>query len=271
MISFPICKINIGLYIKEKRIDGYHNIETILYPIPFSDILEIVPTHHHIDTTLSGIPLSISIEDNICIKAYKLLKKDFPNIPSIHIYLHKCIPTGGGLGGGSSNGTNTLQLLNNLFHLSCSTKQLQHYASNLGSDCAFFLQPSPCFAIGRGEQLTPLSFSLVGLYMLLIIPLFAISTAWAYSQITHSLPPSISLLNAISQPIASWKNIIYNQFEDCVFKEYPLLLDIKNTLYKEGAIYASLTGSGSCLYGIFKEKKNILLKDKGIQLRWIQL
>ena len=207
MLAFPNCKINLGLHITKKRDDGYHNIETIFYPIALNDILEIIPTNNHnnIDYNSSGIPISGHSADNLCIKAYHLLKKDFPKIPSIQMHLHKNIPMGAGLGGGSSDGTAILKILNTLFNLNISFDNMIEYAAQLGSDCPYFLYDQPCHAMGRGEILAPINISLDAYHIALIHPGIHISTAWAFDQL-HPCKKDKSILEIIHQPITTWKS-----------------------------------------------------------------
>lgn len=271
MILFPNCKINIGLNITEKRPDGYHNIDTVFYPLPWLDAVELVSCPSTSTSDRSDLPVKISCtglpvpgntNDNICLKAYQLLKKDFPHIPSVAIHLHKCIPTGAGLGGGSSNGAFTLQLINTKYRLNLTRQQLAEYALALGSDCPFFIYNIPCYASGRGEQLTPLPINLSDYSFLIVHPGIHIPTAWAFSKITP-VRQEKSLMQIVQQPIATWRNELSNAFELPVFREYPTIEEIKNVLYTNGAFYASLSGSGSAVYGIFpKNKIPALNRDK---------
>lgn len=260
MVVFPTCKINIGLRIGQKRADGFHNLETVFFPLKLTDLLEILPAPRKSEKIItysqSGNNIEGAEDDNICIKAYYLLKKDFPQLPAIQMHLHKAIPSGAGLGGGSADGAFTLNLINNLFKLSLSTSQLINYALQLGSDCPFFIINQPCFAIGRGEYLTPVSINLSGYTILIINPGIHINTGWAFSQLslyqnaikTKAIP---GMQEAIQQPIENWKHHLNNDFELPAFNQYPVLKTIKETLYKLGAIYAAMSGSGSTMYGIF--------------------
>lgn len=252
MICFPNCKINLGLHITNKRPDGYHDLESVFYPIHIKDVIETI----HADTfqfTVSGLPVSGTVDDNLCVKAYHLLKKDFPELPPVKMWLHKHIPMGAGLGGGSADGAFTLKLLNDKFHLNISINQLINYASQLGSDCPFFILNEPAFASGRGEILEPLSLDLSGYSFMLVHPELHIDTSWAFSQIkpkTHSK----NIREIISQPISAWKDELKNDFEEPVLKKYPQLSIIKEKLYEAGALYVSMTGSGSSFYGMFISK-----------------
>jgi 4-diphosphocytidyl-2-C-methyl-D-erythritol kinase len=257
MISFPNCKINLGLHILNKREDGFHNLETFFFPLLLHDALEIIQAEKS-NFNSSGLAVPGLAEDNICLKAYRLLKKDFPAIPTVSIHLHKAIPMGAGLGGGSADGAFTLKLLNEKINLNLSTAQLISYALQLGSDCPFFILNKPCFATGRGEILEPVSIDLSKYKFIIINPGIHVNTGWAFSQITPGIPEK-SIKEIIQQPVETWKEELKNDFEEPVFNSYPEIKNIKDELYKQGAVYASMSGSGSTVYGIFK-------KDTGISL-----
>jgi len=249
MIQFPNCKINLGLSILAKRADGYHELETVFYPIAVSDALEILPSDN-LSLTQTGIAVPGDPAQNLCLKAYHLLKKDFPNLPAVKMHLQKNIPMGAGLGGGSSDGSSTLLILNQQFSLGLNDQQLIDYASQLGSDCPFFVYNKACHATGRGEVLTPIELDLSNYQFLLVHPGKHISTAWAFQQLNpHTKSESIHSI--IQKPISEWKALLINDFEAPVFKAEPTLLAIKEQLYQLGAIYASMSGSGSSLFGIF--------------------
>ena len=249
MIQFPNCKINLGLSILAKRADGYHELETVFYPIAVSDALEILPAAN-LTMTQSGIAVPGDPAQNLCLKAYHLLKKDFPTLPAVQMHLHKNIPMGAGLGGGSSDGTSTLLILNQQFSLGLNDQQLIAYASQLGSDCPFFVYNKACHARGRGEVLTPIHLDLSNYQFLLVHPGVHIATAWAFQQLNpHTKSESIQAI--IEKPITDWKNYLINDFEAPVFKAEPKLSLIKDQLYQLGAIYSSMSGSGSSLFGIF--------------------
>jgi 4-diphosphocytidyl-2-C-methyl-D-erythritol kinase len=255
VIVYPNCKINLGLNILRKRVDGYHDLETFFYPIPFTDILEVIENKAHetiteISFTSSGINIPGLPESNLCVKAWKVLKVDFPEIPGAIIHLHKIIPIGAGLGGGSADGAFALQLYNQLFQLELSYKQLLHYAAQLGSDCSFFIINKPCFASGRGEELKEVSIDLSAYKMLLVNPGISINTTEAFSKLKPAIPEK-PLAAIISEPIAYWKEQLFNDFEQPVFGLFPEIKMIKESLYKAGAVYASMSGSGSSVYGIF--------------------
>jgi len=260
MIVFPNCKINLGLRITGKRADGYHNIETIFYPVPLHDALEIIPysdTEHTVGAvfTQTGKLIDGDEKDNLCIKAYHLLKKDFPQLPSAKIHLHKAIPMGAGLGGGSADAAFTLELLNDKFSLHLSTDQLLSYALLLGSDCPFFILNKPCFASGRGEIMKPLPVALAGYYLLLVNPGVHVNTSWAFSQLKIANKKTLtSLQSIITAPIPFWKKELVNDFEEPVFQQYPAIAFIKEKLYKQGALFTSMSGSGSTVYGLFDKK-----------------
>jgi 4-diphosphocytidyl-2-C-methyl-D-erythritol kinase len=249
MIQFPNCKINLGLSILAKRADGYHELETVFYPIAVSDALEILPAAN-LTMTQSGIAVPGDPAQNLCLKAYHLLKKDFPTLPAVQMHLHKNIPMGAGLGGGSSDGTAALIILNQQFSLGLNDQQLIDYASQLGSDCPFFVYNKACHATGRGEVLTPIHLDLSNYQFLLVHPGVHIATAWAFQQLTPNTK-SESIQSIIEKPITDWKNSLINDFEAPVFKAEPTLSAIKDQLYQLGAMYASMSGSGSSLFGIF--------------------
>ncbi len=260
MLSFPNCKINLGLYITEKRSDGYHNLATIFYPLPFTDALEIIEADKF-SFTQTGITVPGNSEDNLCVKAYHLLKKDFHQLANAAIQLHKVIPMGAGLGGGSADGAFTLKLLNEKFDLGLSTEQLIGYALKLGSDCPFFIINQPCYATGRGELLEPIQLDLSNYSFVLINPGIHVNTGWAFANL--DLSNSNTQINGkeiIQLPVTEWKQQLKNDFEKPVFHHHPEIGKIKETLYEAGALYASMTGSGSTVYGIFKKKEIPVLK-----------
>ncbi len=255
MILFPNAKINLGLNVLRKREDGFHDIETVFYPIRFMDALEVIEDkdrHGFIKFSCSGLPVFGSEEDNLCIQAYYLLKRDFPQLPAIKMHLHKAIPMGGGLGGGSADGAFVLRLLNEKFNLNLSTPQLLNYAAALGSDGPFFIINKPCFATGRGEILEEIALDLSGYKIILVNPNIHVSTAWAFGQLKLSGDPKHpDPRNIIGQPINTWKDRLQNYFETPVFEKYPDIKNIRDELYNAGAIYAAMSGSGSTVFGIF--------------------
>ena len=251
MIQFPNCKINLGLSILEKRTDGYHALETVFYPVALKDSIEIVLNKNTtVEFTSSGNPIPGNVSENLCIKAYHLLKKDFPKITGVKIHLHKIIPMGAGLGGGSSDGAFTLLMLNELFTLNLTQTELINYAAQLGSDCPFFIVNQAAHATGRGEILQPINIDLSNYTFALIHPGIHISTAWAFQQIKPGVKEK-TIAAIIQAPIQTWKDHLINDFEQAVFGAHPLLHTIKSELYQQEALYASLSGSGSSIFGIF--------------------
>jgi 4-diphosphocytidyl-2-C-methyl-D-erythritol kinase len=255
MVSFPNCKINLGLNVLGKRSDGYHDIETVFFPVHLRDALEVIEKEKF-EFSTSGFSIEGEPEKNLCIRAFNLLKKDFPQLPSVQMHLHKGIPMGAGLGGGSADGAFTLKLLNKKFDLSLSEKQLINYSLQLGSDCPFFILNKPCFATGRGEILEQTGLDLSGFKILIVHPAIHISTAWAFANI-NPLKPVKSIKQIIQQSISTWKAELINDFEKPVFEKYPEISKIKDALYDAGAIYTSMSGSGSAVYGIFKKEHAI--------------
>ena len=255
MVVFPNCKINLGLHVVRKREDGYHNLETIFYPLPLRDALEVVRSEADaVNIQMSGLPVQGKAEDNLCIKAYTLLKKDHPQLAGVELYLHKAIPMGAGLGGGSADGAFTLQALNDKFQLNMSREKLLDYSLQLGSDCPFFIINKPCYATGRGELPQSIQLDLSAYSFLVVHPGVHINTGWAFSQLSPAPSPQ-PLPEIIQQPVASWRNSLTNDFEAPVCKHHPALQAIKDALYEAGALYASMTGSGSCFYGIFPKNQ----------------
>lgn len=248
MISFPPAKINLGLNIIEKRSDNFHNIETVFFQIQWCDILEIIKADSF-KIFQSGLTVEGNLKDNLCVRAYDLLKTDFNLVP-VHIYLHKFIPMGAGLGGGSSDAAYTLMLLNDIFLLKLSKAELANYASKLGSDCACFLHQQPMFAEGRGEILSEINLVLNGYSIVIVMPPAQVKTAEAYSKVVPHRP-TLSVKEIVTLPIEQWKNNLKNDFEDSVFKSHPIIKNSKEKMYELGAIYASMSGSGAAVFGIF--------------------
>jgi 4-diphosphocytidyl-2-C-methyl-D-erythritol kinase len=256
MIVFPNCKINLGLNILGKRDDGFHDLETVFFPLALHDVLEILPSLNKLtQLTVTGI-LPGNPEDNLCMKAFHLLKKDYPQLPEINMHLHKAIPNGAGLGGGSADAAFTLQLLDTKFNLAIPENKMQEYASNLGSDCSFFLINKPCLATGRGEVLETVNLFLSGYKILLINPGIHINTKEAFAQIKPVIH-SKKIKEIIQQPLETWKAELVNDFEEIVFKKYRQVENIKENLYANGAVYAAMSGSGSTAYGIFRKDSTI--------------
>jgi 4-diphosphocytidyl-2-C-methyl-D-erythritol kinase len=257
VVLFPNCKINLGLNIIGKRRDGYHDLETVFYPVQLKDAIEVIE-NSSLKFSTSGLDIQGSNETNLCVKAFHLLKKYFPHLPAVQMHLHKAIPMGAGLGGGSADGAFTLKLLNKKFDLNLSEKQLIDYSLQLGSDCPFFIINKPCYATGRGEILERLQLDLSNYKIVLVHLGVHISTAWAFENI-KPLKPVKLIKEIIHQPISSWKYELTNDFEEPVFKKHPEIKKIKDDLYNAEAIYASMTGSGSSVYGIFEKEKTISL------------
>jgi len=255
LIFFPHCKINLGLQVLQKRSDGYHDIASVFYPVPLCDALEIVPQHSSPAPPIFhyGLPINGSDADNLCLKAWQLLKKDHPGLPPVEIHLLKNIPMGAGLGGGSSDGAFMLRLLNNKYNLQLTQQRLIDYALQLGSDCPFFINNQPCYATGRGEIMEPLPLDLKGYQLVLAFPGIHINTGWAFSHLSNNrfITKKAAPNEVVMQPISQWKHQLVNDFEQPVFESYPALMAIKEYLYSMGAEYASMSGSGSTIFGIF--------------------
>jgi 4-diphosphocytidyl-2-C-methyl-D-erythritol kinase len=255
MIFFPNAKINLGLRVVERRPDGYHNLETVFYPIGLKDALEVVPYPSETDFSLSVSGLQFSsfnaeMEDNLVTKAFRLLQNRFELKPAA-CYLKKTIPTGAGLGGGSSDAAYALKIINILNDLGLSDGELEQISAHLGADCAFFIKNKPIFASGIGTDFEDIAFSLQGYFLILVKPDIHVSTAEAYSLV-HPGRPLKPLKKLICKPVSTWKDTVTNDFEVSVFQRYPRIGSIKELLYSNGAVYASMSGSGSSVYGLFK-------------------
>jgi len=259
MVSLPNCKINLGLHITEKRTDGFHNIETCFLPVGLKDALEVIPTEtNKLQFTNVGTTIVGDISKNLCVNAYQLLKDAFPDkVIPIQILLNKQIPMGAGLGGGSADGAFTLLMLNEYFKLELTTEQLIEFALMLGSDCPFFIINKPSIGKGRGEQLETLPLNLKGYKILLVNPGIHVSTKWAFEQIKPAIREK-SIKEIILQPVATWSKELINDFEAPISKEFPAIATIKRDLYAKGAVYASMTGSGSTVFGIFGQVEESL-------------
>lgn len=253
MVVFPNAKINLGLHVTQKRDDGFHDLQTVFFPIPLCDALEIIPANdNETGIVITGITVDTDPQQNLCMRAYHLLKKDFPQLPAIKLHLHKAIPLGAGMGGGSADAAFTLVLLNQYFLLGIPEEKLMQYALQLGSDCPFFIINQPCFATGRGEELERTAFDLSAYQITIVNPGIHIQTKEAFAAIVPAQPMK-SIKDIIAQPVESWKKDLKNDFEPGVFKLYPEIAAIKDKLYDSGAVYASMTGTGSTVYGIFKK------------------
>ncbi len=265
LIVYPPCKINLGLRILRRRPDQYHDLETVFVPAPVHDILELLPVQDKGKTTIqsftqSGIVIEGDVQTNLCIKAWQVLKRDIPNLPEVRIHLHKIIPTGAGLGGGSSDAAYTLRALNQLFGLGLDQHQLTAYAAELGSDCPFFIQDQSCYATGRGEILEPIQTDLSAYQLLIVHPGIHIHTGKAFQQIRPAVPEK-NIRDILAGPAMSWKATLINDFEGPVFNDHPEIAKIKAQMYAAGAVYASLSGSGSAVYALFP-------KDIQVALQW---
>lgn len=255
MLTFPNGKINIGLRITDKRPDGFHNLQSCFYPIGWRDALEIIPGDAF-SFSSSGLPIPSGpttgpAAKNLCVSAYELLRADF-NLPPVAMHLHKIVPIGAGLGGGSADAAFTLRLLNDLFSLALTTSQLEHYARQLGSDCAFFVQNRARYGTEKGDQFDDITLDLTGYHLVLVYPNLAISTAEAYAGVQPRMPKT-SLSELLNAPLSEWRHTVHNDFEDSLFPAYPVLGQLKSQLYDTGALYASMSGSGSTVYGIFEK------------------
>jgi 4-diphosphocytidyl-2-C-methyl-D-erythritol kinase len=259
VVVFPNCKINLGLNVIQRREDGFHNIETVFYPVAWQDGLEIMSTLDaagNIQFSASGQTITGETEANLCIRAYQLLKQDFPQLPAIKMHLHKTIPIGAGLGGGSGDGAFTLRLLDKLFTLGLPKERLMQYALDLGSDCPFFIFNQPCFATSRGEVLEAIELDLSAYKLIIVSPGIHINTAQAFSMV-NPVSPSKSIKQIAQQPLETWGRELKNDFEQTVFEQYPEIRKIKDDLYKAGALYAAMSGTGSTVYGIFPKNKEL--------------
>ncbi|MGD1839459.1 MAG: 4-(cytidine 5'-diphospho)-2-C-methyl-D-erythritol kinase [Thermonemataceae bacterium] len=253
MLCFPNAKINIGLQVTKKRPDGFHNLLSAFYPVGWCDILEILPADAwHFTNT--GISIPDIGENNLCLKAYQLLQNDF-DLPPVQIHLHKIIPIGAGLGGGSSDAAFTLKSLNTIFNLNLTTAQLEQYARQLGSDCAFFVQNQPRYCYEKGDQFEALPLHLKDFYIVIVYPNLHISTKEAYSSIRPKAPTFDLKEMLKQQDFDKWRSTVENDFEPALFNKYPALSAIKQKLYDDyGACYVAMTGSGSAIYGIFDQE-----------------
>lgn len=260
MLSFPNAKINLGLYVTRKRDDGYHDLETLFYPVPFTDALEILPAAGtETSIQLTGLPVAGAPEKNLVWKAYHLLQQDFPEkVQPLSVHLHKVIPMGAGMGGGSADAAFMLRMMNDHFDLGIDTPGLAAYALQLGSDCPFFIHNRPAFAAGRGELLEPVSLDLSAYSTQIICPHIHVGTADAFRNIVPA-PAGFNLRQIAALPVDAWRDRISNDFEVPVFGLHPVLRTIKEQLYAAGAVYASMSGSGSSLYGLFPKGQKATL------------
>ena len=255
MISFPVAKINLGLNVVEKRPDGYHNLETVFYPVPIKDALEVCemdpqfPSSVDCDLKVTNIPVEGDEQRNLVVRAYQLLKGDFPDLPRIHAHLFKGIPTQAGMGGGSSDCAYMITLLNRMFALGLSEQQMVDYAARLGADCAFFIHPRPAYAEGIGERLQPIALDLSGWHIAIVRPDIPVPTKEAFSLIRPQRPLR-NCRDIVSQPVETWRSLLFNDFEQSVFTLHPEIASIKDRLYAMGAVYAAMSGSGSSVFAL---------------------
>lgn len=253
MLTFPNAKINLGLNIVARRADGYHDIETVFYPIDLLDILEIVPTVNGgpAQLHLSGNPVNCDVEKNLVMKAYRLMRSRYEGcVPEVDIYLYKHIPDGAGLGGGSADASFMLKMLNEISGVALDDNELAAMASTLGADCAFFIYNTPMYATGIGNEFASVAVDLSGYWLVLVKPPVSVSTAAAYSMVVPK-PSAQPIPELLTLPVGEWRGLLKNDFEPSVFAQYPVLAEIKNELYAHGALYASMSGSGSSLFGIY--------------------
>lgn len=269
MIIFPIAKVNLGLNVVERRPDGYHNLQTVFYPVGIQDALEIFPmakdfpSEADCDIKVSNIPIEGDEQRNLVVRAYQLLKQDFPNLPRLHVHLYKGIPTQAGMGGGSSDASAMLRLLNTSFQLNLSDEKLISYASKLGADCAIFILNRPAYAEGIGEKLYPMDIDLSGWYMAVVRPDIPIPTKEAFARIKPHFPQKCCR-DIVMQPVETWKEELVNDFEESVFALHPELATIKERLYQLGATYAAMSGSGSALFGLFRQPIDLRSSFEGM-------
>jgi 4-diphosphocytidyl-2-C-methyl-D-erythritol kinase len=274
MLAFPNAKINLGLHILNKRSDGYHDIETVFYPVKWCDVLEIIPAEKKVREKVqfktTGIKITGKKESNLCVKAYRLLQQKY-QLPEIQMHLHKLVPIGAGLGGGSSDASQVLLLLDNMFNLRLTKDELQEAANTLGSDCGFFIHNKPLLAKGKGDVFEEITISLKDYFFVIVMPDIHISTADAYRHVTAELK-KISLKEIISMPIEKWKDLLVNDFEKTALKKYPVIEYLKQEMYKLGATYASMSGSGSAVYGIFKKEVDVSnqFKEYSVKAGWLE-
>ena len=269
MITTPIAKINLGLNVVERRPDGYHNLQTVFYPVAIKDALEVCamadgfPSSFDCDIKVTNIRIEGDEQRNLVVKAYHLLKADFPSLPRLHAHLYKGIPTQAGMGGGSSDASAMLLLLNREFQLGLSEEQLIGYAAKLGADCAFFVMNRPAYAEGIGEKLQPINLDLSNWYIAVVRPDIPVPTKEAFSRITPAFPKKCCK-DIVMQPVETWREELTNDFEQSVFALHPEIGAIKERLYQLGATYAAMSGSGSALFGLFKNPIDVEKEFEGM-------
>lgn len=254
MIVYPNAKINLGLNVVEKRADGFHNIETVFYPVGWSDLLELLPDENSssgITLTTSGLPIPGDVNDNLCVRAYELIRRDYA-MPAVKVHLHKIVPMGAGLGGGSSDAAFFIKALNELFELGLAWGELHHYAKQLGSDCSFFISNRPVFAEGKGDEYESILLDLSNYHIVIAYPGIHVNTAEAYKGIIPRKPAASPEDIVTKLPVAEWKNVLVNDFEQSVFERFPAIKSLKEKMYAAGAVYAAMSGSGSAVFGVFE-------------------
>jgi 4-diphosphocytidyl-2-C-methyl-D-erythritol kinase len=277
MLAFPQAKVNLGLNIVGRRPDGYHLLETVFYPVPVCDALELYtmadafPSDVDCDLKVTGINVEGDEQSNLVVRAYAMLKADFPRLPRLHAHLHKAIPTQAGMGGGSSDATAMLTLLNTSFDLGLNDAQLAQRAVRLGADCPFFVQGRPAYAQGIGEKLEPLDFSLAGWHLAVVRPNVSVSTREAFAHVTPRRPDVCCRDVVCKEPVEHWRDALVNDFEQSIFPQHPEIAEIKNKLYALGAAYSSMSGSGSAVYGLFREPVNLEKNFHGLFSRMVKL
>jgi 4-diphosphocytidyl-2-C-methyl-D-erythritol kinase len=253
MVFFPNAKINLGLFVTGKRSDGYHNIQSILYPIPLKDAIEVIDSPDgKFQFSTSGIRIEGPQNQNLVVIAWQMLQHDF-NLAPVHIHLHKSIPMGAGLGGGSADAAFIVRLIDQHFNLQLTVDQMKSYAGKLGMDCPFFIENRPALATQRGDRLKNIDIDLSGKFLVIVKPECHISTREAYAGIKLS-EPDIQLQEVIKQPVPAWKNLVKNDFEETVFKTCPMIKNIKEEIYNCGATFALMSGSGSAVYALFNDE-----------------
>jgi 4-diphosphocytidyl-2-C-methyl-D-erythritol kinase len=263
MLNFPNAKINIGLNILSRRSDGYHNLETVFYPVNIKDALEVVEAGA-LSFETSGIEIPGFANENLCLKAYELIKADF-DVPPVKIHLHKQIPIGAGLGGGSADAAFFIRLMNEKFELGLDVGSMEAYARQLGADCAFFIENKPVFAFGKGDEFDPVNLNLSSYFLVLVMPPVHVSTGEAYRGVKPSHPDR-SVKELVELPVADWKATVRNDFEESIFKNHSSIRGVKAQLYEAGALYASMSGSGASVYGIFADKVDLADLEKENQV-----
>lgn len=275
MITFPLAKINLGLNVVERRPDGYHNLQTVFMPVPLTDALEVhemdaaFPSEVDCDLKVTNIAVEGDEQRNLVVRAYNMLKSEFPDMPRVHAHLRKDIPTQAGMGGGSSDCAAMLLLLNRMFSLGLTQQQLIDRAAQLGADCPIFILNRPAYAEGIGEKLTPIELSLQDYYLAIVRPNIPVPTKEAFSRITPHMPAK-NCLDIVRQPIDTWRHELVNDFEESVFALHPEIGAVKQRLYDLGAVYAAMSGSGSALFGIFKKEPALEGEFQGMYKRLIQ-